>query len=89
MADSEMAAGHQSLYDGPSKPCELTIAIKSLHRALKSGGRAFWRSAGMSPWYSEIFRSEGFHVECISVREIGTQTPIDNVNMCVSSNESY
>lgn len=65
----------------PQKPCELTAAILALRRALKVGGRAFWRSAGMDPWYVELFEKNGFKVERLSVREVGSMTPIDNVNM--------
>lgn len=69
--------------DAPKKtksfapPCELTLAVKVLHRALKSGGRVFWRSAAMKPWYTEIFEEQGFQVEPISVRQLHTPSISD------------
>lgn len=47
--------------------CELTKAIKALHLALKPGGRAYWRSAALSPWYVRLFKENGFQTKCISV----------------------
>ncbi|GAA5888436.1 hypothetical protein JCM6882_008619 [Rhodosporidiobolus microsporus] len=67
-----------------TKPCELTSTIKALHTALKPGGRVFWRSAGLTPWYIELYRREGFEVECVHQREIGSKKPIDRVNMYAS-----
>jgi betaine lipid synthase len=67
--------------------CDLTLSVRALRRALGPGGRAFWRSAAMTPWYAKVFEREGFQVERLSVREVGTQVPIDNVNMCVGSPE--
>ncbi|KAI5479438.1 betaine lipid synthase [Pseudohyphozyma bogoriensis] len=65
-------------------PCELTVLIKTLHKALKPGGRVFWRSAAIKPWYAELYRREGFKVECIHARPIGGLEPIDRVNMYAS-----
>jgi betaine lipid synthase len=67
------------------KPCELRQAIRALKRALRPKGRVFWRSAAMQPWYARLFEEEGFEVERISVREVGTKKPIDGVNMYASS----
>lgn len=66
-----------------AKPCELTQTIQTLKMALKPGGRVFFRSAGQEPWYLELYRREGFRVECIHKRLIGRKDPIDRVNMCV------
>lgn len=68
---------------GDSKPCELTETIRTLRNALKTGGRVFFRSAGQEPWYLELYRREGFRVECIHKRPIGGKEPIDRVNMYV------
>lgn len=68
-----------------AKPCELTATIRALHNALAPGGRVFWRSSAISPWYQELYRREGFSVECIHSRPIGGKIPIDRVNMCVCS----
>jgi hypothetical protein len=46
---------------------ELIKTIKAIHRALKPGGRVFWRSAALEPWYAALFAQEGFEVEAISV----------------------
>lgn len=46
-----------------SKPCDLTLTIRALHQALAPGGRVFWRSAGLKPWYCELYEREGFRVE--------------------------
>ncbi|GAA5959377.1 hypothetical protein JCM21900_000709 [Sporobolomyces salmonicolor] len=68
----------------PEKPCELTGTIRALHTALCPGGRVFFRSAGQKPWYLELYRREGFAVECIHERPIGGKEPIDGVNMYAS-----
>ncbi|KAJ8291944.1 hypothetical protein OF846_004728 [Rhodotorula toruloides] len=67
-----------------SKPCELTQTIRTLRNALKPNGRVFFRSAGQEPWYLELYRREGFKVECIHKRPIGGKIPIDRVNMYAS-----
>ncbi|GAA5862038.1 hypothetical protein JCM8547_001566 [Rhodosporidiobolus lusitaniae] len=67
-----------------SKACELTATIEALKTALKPGGRVFFRSAGLTPWYLELYRRAGFKVECIHQREIGSKIPIDRVNMYAS-----
>ena len=79
IAATSASAATQSVTDADVQPCELTRAIRSLHRALKPGGRAFWRSAGQAPWYVELFERNGFKTERISAREIGGSQPIDNV----------
>ncbi|GAA5839181.1 hypothetical protein JCM9279_002619 [Rhodotorula babjevae] len=66
------------------KPCELTSTIRTLHTALKPGGRVFFRSAAQVPWYLALYRREGFKVECIHKREIGGRLPICRVNMYAS-----
>lgn len=65
-------------------PCDLTLAIRALHNSLKPNGRVFWRSSAMKPWYAELFAREGFAVERIHAREIGSKIPIDRVNMYAS-----
>jgi betaine lipid synthase len=69
---------------GPNdKPCELTVTLKALHSSLKPGGRVFFRSAGLAPWYLELYKRLGFEVECVHQREIGSKLPIDRVQMYV------
>ncbi|GAA6037709.1 hypothetical protein JCM8097_002300 [Rhodosporidiobolus ruineniae] len=63
------------------KPCELTATIRALHTVLKPNGRVFFRSAGLAPWYLELYKREGFDVECVHEREIGSKIPIDRVNI--------
>jgi len=60
-------------------PCALTLTIRALHQALSSGGRVFWRSAGLTPWYIELYKREGFRVKCVHQRKIGSKIPIDRV----------
>jgi len=50
-----------------AKPCELTAAIKAMRRVLKPGGRVFFRSAAMRPWYTQLFAENGFAVQKVSV----------------------
>lgn len=82
---SRARAGFPNTVDSPpargSKPCELTQTIRTLRNALKPNGRVFFRSAGQEPWYLELYRREGFKVECIHKRPIGGKIPIDRVNM--------
>jgi len=66
-----------------TKPCALTETIRAFHGALVKGGKVFFRSAGMKPWYLELYRRVGFEVECIHERPIGGKVPIDRVNMYV------
>ena len=86
-ADVELVTGFPNTVDAPpprppsDKPCELTATIRTLHMALKPGGRVFFRSAAQVPWYLALYRREGFQVECIHKREIGGKEPIDRVNM--------
>lgn len=37
----------------------------------------------MDPWYKELYLREGFKVERVHVREVGSKIPIDRVNMYV------
>ncbi|GAA5930792.1 class I SAM-dependent methyltransferase [Sporobolomyces koalae] len=66
------------------KKCALTETIRALHAALVPGGRVFFRSAGQKPWYLELYKREGFRVECIHERPIEGKEPIDRVNMYAS-----
>ncbi|SGY13011.1 BQ5605_C043g12060 [Microbotryum silenes-dioicae] len=72
-----------------SNPCDLTLTIRALRNALAPGGRVFWRSAGLEPWYIALYKREGFRVDCIHQREIGSKTPIDRVNMYASFYVAY
>lgn len=64
-----------------SDVAELTDFIRAVRKAMPVGGRVFWRSAAIQPWYAEIWATEGFRIERMSTRAIGTKIPIDNVNM--------
>lgn len=86
---SEGGHGHpdlpavQSITAKPETDCQLTLMVREFHKVLRPGGRVFFRSAAMSPWYTKIYQREGFEVEPLGVRTVGTQKPIDGVNMCV------
>ena len=56
------------LHPSRKAECQLTEAIRALHTALQPGGRAFWRSAAVHPWYARLFEENGFKVEPIAVR---------------------
>ncbi|KAK6524357.1 hypothetical protein TWF281_011265 [Arthrobotrys megalospora] len=57
--------------------------IKTFHRVLRVGGRVMIRSAGIEPWYAQIFESEGFKATRIGSR---SENPcIDRVNMYAST----
>ena len=55
--------------------------VRGMRRAMPVGGRVFWRSAALQPWYAEFWAREGFRVERLSARHIGTRKAIDGVNM--------
>lgn len=63
---------------------DLKNFIRTVRRCMPVGGRVFWRSAAIKPWYAEIWATEGFRTERLSTRSIGSQTPIDQVNMYAS-----
>lgn len=70
--------------DNPAHLDELKTMVRALRKAMPVGGRAFWRSAAMDPWYAKIWELEGFRVERLNVRRIGAEAPIDTVNMYAS-----
>lgn len=53
-----------------------------MHRVLRVGGHAVWRSAAKYPWYRQRFELARFKVEPIDIRENGQA--IDRVNMYAS-----
>ncbi|KAF2280153.1 uncharacterized protein EI97DRAFT_112513 [Westerdykella ornata] len=57
--------------------------IRGLNRALKVGGRVMVRSAGLEPWYLEVFAEEGFACKRVACRVPGSC--IDRVNMYAST----
>lgn len=83
--DVAITMDHADWYDPKSKSDVETYTkfIRSIRRAMPVGGRAFWRSSALQPWYADIWATEGFRVERLSARRIGTDKPIDSVNMCV------
>lgn len=74
----------QTAEEVAKSPCDLTLTIRALHNSLPKGGRVFWRSSAMFPWYEALYRREGFSVSPIQVREIGSKVARDNVNMYAS-----
>lgn len=56
--------------------------VELLSRALKPGGRVLIRSAGLRPWYLDVFSRRGFRAECHGARGRGQW--IDRVNMYAS-----
>lgn len=74
----------QSAQEIEDSPCDLTLTIRAVHNSLPRGGRVFWRSSAMFPWYEALYRREGFSVERLQVREIGSKIPIDRVQMYAS-----
>ncbi|CAK9784087.1 hypothetical protein CC85DRAFT_58115 [Cutaneotrichosporon oleaginosum] len=61
---------------------ELDFEILEMHRVLRVGGHAVWRSAAKYPWYRQRFELAGFKVEPIDIRE--NNQAIDRVNMYAS-----
>jgi hypothetical protein len=53
-----------------------------MHRVLRVGGHAVWRSAAKYPWYRQRFELAGFKVDPIDIRE--NNQAIDRVNMYAS-----
>lgn len=51
--------------------------LQALYLTLKPGGRVFWRSAAMDPWYALVYKELGFKVERISVRNF-PQTKLES-----------
>lgn len=59
----------------------LKATIRATRRAMPVGGRAYWRSAGLHPFYADLWATEGFRTERLSARKLGAEQPIDEVNM--------
>lgn len=45
--------------------------IQSMNAAMKLGGRVLLRSAGLRPWYIELFEEEGFKAKQVMERTPG------------------
>lgn len=45
--------------------------ILALNKVLKLGGRVFFRSAALRPWYTDIFERNGFEAKCVGRRDPG------------------
>ena len=45
--------------------------VVALNRVLKVGGRAFFRSAALRPWYVDVFEGNGFASSCVGKRTAG------------------
>lgn len=48
-----------------------TKQIKSMNAAMRPGGRVLLRSAGLRPWYIEVFKQEGFKAKQVMGRTPG------------------
>ena len=49
-----------------------TIQVKALNRVLKTGqGRVLLRSAGLRPWYIDVFEATGFTCKSVGRRDKG------------------
>ncbi|KAI7900847.1 uncharacterized protein BX663DRAFT_488152 [Cokeromyces recurvatus] len=73
---------HMDWFD-PNSHEELDNEIKEMKRVLKSGGQVYWRSAGTTPWYNELFlKHEFISIEPLNIRRPGLA--IDRVNMYAS-----
>ncbi|KAK9467363.1 hypothetical protein V1512DRAFT_270587 [Lipomyces arxii] len=57
--------------------------IRSLNHALKMGGRVLFRSASKAPWYTKVYKEQGF--ECIAVQVRARNRSIDRTNMYTST----
>jgi len=57
--------------------------VAELARVVSLGGFVLWRSAARQPWYQDVFRSHGFVVAPIGVRQ-GPEVALDMVNMYAS-----
>jgi betaine lipid synthase len=64
-------------------PEDCETEIRKVYKKMKVGGLVFWRSAGKSPWYNDLFVKCGFSVR-VQVRD-GDSMFIDRVNMYASS----
>ena len=49
---------------------EARLQIRRLNTSMKVGGRVLLRSAGLRPWYLDVFEEEGY-----GVKRVGTRTP--------------
>lgn len=55
----------------------------ALNRALKRNGRILLRSAGLKPWYVQVFEEAGFSANRVAARFPGMC--VDRVNMYAST----
>ncbi|OZJ05831.1 hypothetical protein BZG36_00944 [Bifiguratus adelaidae] len=74
---------HMDWFD-PKDHAELDEEIAEMARTTVTGGHVYWRSAGQYPWYNTIFEKNGFVLEPLGIREIGSGKSIDRVNMYAS-----
>lgn len=64
---------------------EAQSQCRAVHRALKIGGRVLIRSAGLNPWYIEVFEREGFVGKRVACRSEVRGGCTDRVNMYAST----
>lgn len=81
--DTFIIMDHQDWYNSSSNEsrADLDKMIQSVKRSIAIGGKVFWRSAAMKPWYTHLWELNGFRVARLSKRKIGAEYPIDSVNM--------
>ena len=65
---------------GPEAPAQ----VRAVNRSLKIGGRVLLRSAGLSPWYVQVFEELGFTSKRVAAR-VPKGTCTDRVNMYAST----
>lgn len=56
----------------PTSGTQAVKQIRALNRALKLGGRVMLRSAGLKPWYLNVFSEEGFRIKRVAARVPGS-----------------
>ncbi len=54
------------------KSAEAATQVQAINRALKLGGRVLLRSAGLKPWYIQVFEENGFVARRVNARFPGT-----------------
>lgn len=62
---------------------DATTQVMALNRALKPSGRVLLRSAGLKPWYVQVFEEGGFSANRVAARLPGMC--VDRVNMYAST----
>ncbi len=67
----------------PNNTSAASTQVRALHRALKHNGKVLLRSAGLKPWYVDVFGEYGFETKRVAARLPGMC--VDRVNMYAST----